>query len=410
MKLLLLFIFLQISLLSTAQYSYADFNNEADLYKKAEIGAFLSNEYKRNDLDSLRIISSELIILASENTNPYSKSVGQIGLGAYFIRSGSVAKGIGYLKEGLSYFEEKEDMTNVSEILNEIGNGYTLSGEFTNAIQSYIASLDYGKLAEDETAYFNGEIGLAKAYFSLGDTVKGKSTILHYKDEALKFDKFEAIANAYAYIAMVEMDGGDIEQSLTYFDKSIEFGLKADSKLQLSHIYTNKAIVYFNLGEMDSSLVLFEKALKIRSLINRPRQTVEAHYNLASYYVEVEEYTPAIIQLNESIRIARQNNLLVDEYDGLELLKEIFENLEDDKKVNDLDEEMKLLKLKLESKQEVDDDLIDYIENLGENTKVDSEVKKSETIRYTWVLILAFIGILSIRLYLKKQKMVNIEV
>ena len=237
LKNIVYFIFyLALSHSSLSQTTYKEFLSEQDVYEKSELAYDLYYVYLQNEIDSLQILATELSIIYKETGHELSKSVGESCLGSFYVRKGEAKRGIQYLKSSLNYYKRKKDLVNISRVLNEIGNGYSVAAEYQNAIRTYIASMDYGKKSNSETGYFNGGIGLAKAYFLLGDTIKGRSMILEYKTEALKFDKYESAANALSYLAMIVLDAGDTEKSLTYFDLSIEYGLKSSSKVLLSHI------------------------------------------------------------------------------------------------------------------------------------------------------------------------------
>ncbi len=388
--------FCLFSIVSIGQVSYQQFQNESDLHKKTEIAYSLLNEYSMNSLDSLRLISTQLVLIGKENNIEYSLSTGQFGLGSYFLRTGKQKRAIKSLKSSLVFFKSIEDYQLVSEILNEIGNSYAISGEYTNAIESYISSMDFGSISKDETASFNGEIGLAKAYFSLGDTLKGESTLASYIKECIKYEKYQSISNAYGFLGMIEQDKGNQEESMSFLDKSIYYGLKSNSKIQLSHIYTNKAIVFFSVENYDSSLVFFEKALMLRKELRRPRQICESYFNLASFYIERGDLTKAIVEVNSSIVLAKDNFLIQDEYDGVELLEYIYGEQGDSiakKKQSIL---LHDLKNQLDEKRELNTELVNYITEIEASIPKETELSQPDDENKSWMLVAgAFIIVLA---------------
>lgn len=404
LKNIIYFIFyLTASHLCLSQAAYQEFLSEQDVYKKSELAYDLYYVYLQNDIDSLQILAVELSILYKEKGHELSKAIGESCLGSFYLRKGEDKRGIQYLKNSLEYYKRKKDLVNISRVLNEIGNGYSIAAEYHNAIRTYIASMDYGKKSNSETEYFNGGIGLAKVYFLLGDTIKGRSMMLEYKTEALKFDKYESAANALAYLAMVDLDGGDIEKSLTYFDLSIEYGLKSDSKVQLSHIYTNKAIVFFSIKQLDSSLIYFERALKLRFELNRPKQVVESYFNLASYYIEIEDYSSALIEIEKSRVIALNHNLLLDEYDAYELLEIVYKELGDKVRLVEVENKRAEISKRLMAKEELNIEELEFISDIESEVKEVLELKDS-SVKYSWILILGILIVLFVGFYLWKGK------
>ena len=384
------------------QSNYSEFLNESDEHKKAEIGLELIEYYTRKDVDSLKVIAAELLMSDSDEEVELSKVVGDYSLGVYFSRKGQIKEGVECLKRSLHYFQRRMDFDNSSLILNQLGNSYVLDGEYMNAIQFYIKSLDVGLRAVDEEYQYVGKIGLSKSYFFLGDTVKGISMMLQYKNDALKFGRFEAAANAFSILGMVELDRGEIQKSLQFFEKSIALGLKSKSLMQLSHVYTNKAIVFFTIDELDSSLVYFEKALKTRVKLNNPRQITEAYFNLTSYYTEQGLYEEALVPAHATLNIAIENNLIVDEVDAYDLLKEIYAGLGEVEQLAKLKTKQDAVKLELDNKQQLDKELIEYLQQLSNEPterKIKSEIASKKPI---WIIGLLIVFILFGGLFLKK--------
>lgn len=386
-----------------AQYYYSDFQNETDLYRKSEIALELVEYFTRKDVDSLKVIAADLFLVDHENEIELTNVVGEYCLGVYFSRRGQVEKGIRYLKRSLLFFRSKGDFDNSALILNQLGNSYILKGEYVNAIQFYIKSLDIGLLAVDEEYQYVGKIGLSKSYFFLGDTMKGVSMMLQYKDDALKFSRFEAVANAYSILGMVELDRGDLDRSLEYFEKSIINGLKSESLMQLSHVYTNKAIVFFNLQQLDSSLFYFEKALETRVKLNHPRQITEAYFNLTSFYTEQGLYEQAKKPAHKCLQVALDNNLIVDEVDAYDLLNEIYTGLNETEKSKEIIEEQEKVKKKLDQKQELDKELIDYIQSLNEKSTYRLETRTKESKKPIWIIGFVILVFLAIGFFLKRN-------
>ncbi len=384
---LFLFIFILLSIFSIGQKSYQQFENEDDLHKKTEIGYALLFEYELNDLDSLRLLASQLLLSGKNNSFAYSVAMGEYGLGSYYLRKGNQNKSKKFLKSALVYFKSIEDYKLVSEILNEIWNSYAISSEYTNAIESYISSMDFGSVSKDATASFNGQIGLAKAYFALGDTLKGEITMSSYVKECIKHEKYQSISNAYSYLSMMEQGRGNKDESMIFLDKSIYYGLKSDSKLQLSHVYTNKAIVFFTTDEFDSSKVYFEKALELRIEVNRPRQICESYFNLASFYVETDDFKSAIIEVNNSINVAKKNSLLQDEYDGVELLEYIYGAMNDTVAKNKQTVLLAELRKELDDKKQLNKDLVTYLEEIELTDLSENELSIENEEEKSWMLI-----------------------
>ena len=102
--------------------------------------------------------------------------------------------------------------------------------------------------------------------------------------------------------------------------------------------------------------------------MNNPRQITEAYFNLTSYYTEQKLYQEALVPAHATLEIAKANNLIVDEVDAYDLLKEIYNGLGDKEQAANFTSKQNLVKLKLDKKQVVDVELIQYLQELSERS------------------------------------------
>lgn len=370
-----------------SQVEYNDFLAEEKVSRQSEIGSNLIERYRVDDLDSLKIISIDLIEIGKRNRNEYCLAKGFFGYGVYNVLTGSVEAGVSSLKKALEYFRSKEDWSMVSQIFKDIGNGYLVEGEYYNAIELFKTSIDFGGLSNEPTDKFNGEIGLAECYLSLGDTVKGYSLLLSFKKKAVENYRFEAASIAAARLSTLEQDSDHLNESMVYLKESIQLGSKLKSKLQKSNCITNKAILYFNMGKVDSSLICFNQALKMKSELNRPKQISEAYFNLSSYYILIGNLEEAEIMILKSIEIAKINGFLVEEYDGVELLLYINKERNEDSKILKSERILKEISDQLEKNKKIDNNLITYVSDI-KTEKLKQGMIKNRSSSYVWLILL----------------------
>lgn len=354
-----------LSLLSQnlcAQGSYSDFLNEDDIHRKAEMGLELWNEYLRSNQDSLKVIAVELLMDASEKEDEFARAVGTRILGSHLFRSGKIDQGLEYMISSREYFEKQEDYVTCSELYNEVGHALYLKGEYDEAIESYRTSIKLGKKSTDPTAEYNGEFGMGKAYIAKGDTNVGMNFIHNYKRLATQQRKYEASADALAYLAMIESAKGNENLSVEYYLRSLENSRKSKSKIHLSHSYANMGILKFGTGEMDSSLYYFEQSMDLRTELNNKKAMVEGLYNLGFFHVANGNQTKGIEYYIKSREIANMNGFISDEMDAITELIGIYESNEDSNNVTVLKEQLEELKIKLEEQKGVDEDVINSID------------------------------------------------
>lgn len=369
------------------QNSFNDLLKERNNTKKAEIGLELFYEYRVNDFDSLKFLAVNLLLDVSGENSAFPRAVGEMTLGAYYVQNGKIKDGILNLNKAKEYFEISGNLTQTSEVLMEIGNTHYLSGNYEQAIKSYLKSIKVGARSPDKTLVFAAKMGLGQAYCAIGDTSVGIFSILQYKDEAVRLKKYVSVTNAFATLGMIEMDRGNMELSQEYYQKSIDYSLKTTSKRMVSNAYTNKAILFFNMDIMDSSLIYFEKALRLRQRLNRMDNIIESHFNLASYYQANGDVDNALYYYGVSVDLAESGGFNVDEIDALVEMMAIFEERGNKKEIYRIQERIDYLNEFVSDKKTMDDEILDYAAGLLSDLPDEKPEEKEKSYAYIWLLL-----------------------
>lgn len=302
------------------QVSYRELLRETNEELKVERGLLLCNVYMRNDIDSILVLSRYFSELYRESNNNTFKFCAHKMNGSYLLRNGQLEASRNSSLLALNGIE-KGGLENVfSEIFVEIGNSYFLSGEGRLAIESYLLSMNIGEQSQDVTSHYNGMLGLAKVYCSIGDTVLG----LEFGDKFVYFaqrdHKYEALADAYAFLGMVYYDLGDTRKSTWNYKQSLFYSKRSGSMLHLAHGFNNRAILEYQSDQMDSSSFYFLKALALRKIVGNKKTVVESYFNLANFYIGNNDYGSANMYLDSSRILSRKYGFLQDEIDALEMI------------------------------------------------------------------------------------------
>lgn len=317
-------IFFQSLFSQDSKQEYSNFSN-----KEIQIEATKSlenwNYYMRNNLDSLKIDAYRILVIGLEGKNDFAINVGKRSLGSYLIRTGDPINGINYLKQANTYFEIKSNAVLQTEILNEIGNGYLNNGRPIEAEKYFLKSLKCGSDSPDPTSYFLAEVNLAQAYIILEKLDKATAILQHYKKEALKHLKFEAVSNAYSLLGKIEELNKNISLAKEYYRKSAKYGFRSKSKAQIAHAYNNMAIVYFEENEFVKSLEYFNHALKIRLQTKNAKSISESYYNLGDYYKELKKYDEALKYFLLCEEYSKEKNLIIEEMEAVLAISKVFE-------------------------------------------------------------------------------------
>lgn len=382
---------------------YADFLSEKDLNEKAKQAYRLFHYYVRHDLDSAKITAFELYLTDGASENPYAKAMSFRILGAYFIRTGRILDGIKKLRVAANYFTKVQDNTLTSEVFNEIGHGFYLSGEFDEAKKAYTLSLKYGESALDKTAAFNGKFGMAKTCLLMGDTIGGTHLLKEYQEKALAGNKYEAAADATALLAEIELAKGNEIRGRNLMKQAFDLSMNAGSEIHKSHAYTNLGIYYFEAGKKDSALHCFKRALEIRSRLNNPKSTCEAYFNLGDYFTQLGIREKAIENFSRSAQIADSNQLLQDQIDALEELIKLFDAQNDRSgRYLEIKNQLESLQKELAYKKGVDDSIFEMV---LKQEDTDTRLKQNRPQQaYAYWMLAVGIAILGLLAFQRRDK------
>ena len=75
-----------------------------------------------------------------------------------------------------------------------------MQGDLDDAQKAYLFALEAGKKSNDQTAWFAAELNLAKVIAAKNDTLRAIELGIHYKNEALRLYRYEAVSNAYGFL------------------------------------------------------------------------------------------------------------------------------------------------------------------------------------------------------------------
>ncbi|MDG1330719.1 MAG: tetratricopeptide repeat protein [Crocinitomicaceae bacterium] len=370
-------------------FSFQAFQNEKDSLRRLEMAINGSIYYRRNNLDSLKILGISLINSDLKEIDKVEVALSKRFLGSVSIRTDNIDEGIGLLTEAREIFSKSHSIILLSETENEIGNGYYLQGNFYEAANYYFASIFHGTQSSDATARYNGMIGFGKTVCAIGDTLKGQLFVQEYLERSLKDNKFEAAADACGFLGMIAGQNGKVDLMSAYYTRSILYANHSESKTHQANAITNKAIHYFYNDKVDSAIYLFKESLKIRKEVGATRPIVESFYNLAILNIETNN-------LPEAKKFAEQGEVLSSErgirswqLDCLILLLEIAEKSNDLENVEPIKLDIDRIQNELDEMGTLDERIIALAVDF---TSIhDTPIRRS----YFWELISAVAIILS---------------
>lgn len=348
------------------------------------------NYYIKNNIDSLKIVGLELLPTKKQSKlDRQFYAVGTRNLGSYLIRSGDIPKGIGLLNEAKKEFAQQELNVLLSETENDLGNAYFLRGNYQLAEQHFLSSMKIGQETADETAGFNGMIGLGKAICAAGDTLRGIHFVDQFLTKCVALKKFESASDACGFLGMIAGEQNQLVLMSAYYNRGINYANRSGSPTHQANALNNKAIDFYYYEQIDSTLVYFKRALKLRLKVGTVNPIVESHYNIAVLHLENGDFVLAKTAAEEGEQIARVAVIRSWQLDCLRLLQEIAVEMNNPEESDKLAVEITRVEKELKELGEMDNEVLSAALNYGSGKIAD---ESSSTMVWTIVALVGLFG------------------
>mgnify|MGYP001279912091 FL=1 len=206
-------------------------------------------------------------------------------IGCYtFYEKGNIQEGKKFLDKSLTIANEFGKEKWIGKVLLQIGNFYSITGEYEVAITYF----------KDAVYYFNSinnYQGIGSAYNNMGATFEKMGRYNEAMENlinALNIYELNAdslsIAKTYLNLGLLYASQEDYHKSLELYNKSLEIRIKLLDSAGIALIYNNMAIVNYSLGDYENVQSYFEKAYNIYLEIGNLRRQLMALSNLAEVY------------------------------------------------------------------------------------------------------------------------------
>lgn len=236
----------------------------------------LLNEVKKNNIDTNKLISLNLLSRQYNNIGEYDSAL-------FYIASAlELSKKI--------HFNPNDSVSQVS-LKKQIAISYNIKGiicdnkgEYDVALQNYFTSLKIRKEIGDiagESASFNN-IGLI--YEQLGNYPEAIKYHLASLKISEKLANNQSIASSYSNLGNVYSDEGNYDEALKWHKKALEIRKKYNYKGDIGRSYSNIGLVYFNQNNFEDALKNHFASLAIKKELNDKLGIAISHNNIGIVY------------------------------------------------------------------------------------------------------------------------------
>jgi tetratricopeptide (TPR) repeat protein len=197
----------------------------------------------------------------------------------------------------------------LSEVYSKMGISSYMLGNTQGAVYHFEKSVQYTD-PRDSAGISGLLMNLGVINFRTGNNEKA---IQAYKradkmngnlDQQLKGQINENLALSYSTY-------GKPELAMDYYDKAADAYLKAKDTLLYHALIQNKIGEYIQLNDFESAIDCAKSSMAFFKKTRNTRMLPVAHTKLASIYLLLKDSTHAVREINEAIRLSKNNNIFL---------------------------------------------------------------------------------------------------
>ena len=195
---------------------------------------------------------------------------------------------------------------NISFSLNNLGIGYSIQGNFEEAISYYRKNLKICKEIGDQKGIIKSYNNMGNIYFEQGNLQMALK--IYYKNlnihEEIGYHK--GMAGCFNNIGTIYKKQKNFQQALTYYQKSLKIEKEIDNKQGIANSLENIGILYFDIGNYEQAYESHEKSLNIFKKIGYKRGIAMCLGNIGEIYFAKGNIDEAYFNYNNSLNIFKE--------------------------------------------------------------------------------------------------------
>jgi tetratricopeptide (TPR) repeat protein/tRNA A-37 threonylcarbamoyl transferase component Bud32 len=194
-----------------------------DIYNQSMLGFNLAGMYfNMGNIEKAVLIANETVALDRKTGNTFHLYASTSALGYAYQILGEMDKSEQYFKEALSISQQLDDFQSIAGGYDYLGLSHFDKGDYVKA-KEFLEKLNQTlEKAGDKLSQSNASQYLIWTYIELGETEKAKNLIDNMYELALQVKNNDLIAALDAMKAMLLCDEKKWEESIKYFEKSLE--------------------------------------------------------------------------------------------------------------------------------------------------------------------------------------------
>ena len=256
------------------------------------------------------------------------------------------------IENAFKYGDKKTDKLRFGKLYSIQGYIYLNQGASARALRSFSKAKVIGIELDDIDLIIAGYHGLGRTYIVLEELDKAKENLKKGLDFAIENKYKGAEAILYNAIGILEISLENTRAALDNFYNFLRLSIEKKDTLSIVYSYVNIGESYLKMNVYDTAYYYINKANDLNKYINDAQASASIYGNYGTLALKENNYSKSIKLINQSLKIAYDNNFsefiidnyytLIDDYKALQNIEKaskIFKKLDSYKdsihKIND---------------------------------------------------------------------------
>lgn len=252
--------------------------------------------------------AEQALQLSKQINYKYGEGVGHQNKGIIYYFQRKYPLAIKEYELAYDLFDELDDRSKISAILNNRAIISVIQGEYEKALNDYNEAVAVNIELENWKSVANIYNNIGMVYSKWGNNEK---TIEYYNKSlkiSLQEDNKVGIAAAYNNIALVKKSLGNYDQALDYYQKAIKVNEEVRDLAGLARCLSNMSSIYIEIGDNDKALSLIKESLEYEKKLNNDQGVLLSYGKIGYLQSRMGDYYGAIESYKNSIEVARSRN------------------------------------------------------------------------------------------------------
>lgn len=268
--------------------------------------------------------------IIQEEDNAYQFWIDQRTLDCALPNLGSYDTAIAVLNKVLLACEEENDTTCLLKIYTDLGVAYYFKNDIPTSTAYYFEALNLSR--EFKSLKNSNQIStllnnIGWNYLFVQDFEKAiekiKMAIIHVPEHNQSL-----LARTYNNLGVAYSKVDSFDKSIEYYEKAFAINVGLMDTIEQQYNLNNIGNIYFYKGDNDMAISYYQKALKVNEEINNTEEMQNNHFNLGRAFLNMKKYETAEYHLIKSIDIAESMKDKYSKRYSIEVLIDLYEQLE----------------------------------------------------------------------------------